>query len=225
MIRRIYDKFRLLKLRSRLGTIEQFRKATALQKLTEAYCAKNLERLRPAYEQYVDKISSPEMAASLELAALLLTICQLSGYRKLLDFGSGFSSFVFRLYAKETPGVIVFSVDDDPSWLKKTRKFLMDNRVEVDQLMTLEEFQKTGESEFDCVLHDLNLVEVRINHLDQIMRLINKKGLVILDDIHKPDYFIQVLSKLENTNHKIFSLKPFTLDGYGRFSVGVIKSV
>lgn len=223
MISRIYRKFRFISLRNRVGTLEQFRKAIALHDLTAASCKKNMERLRPVYNQYVNEVSSPDMAASLELAAFLLTTCQLKGYRKLLDLGSGFSSFVFRLYAKETPGVIVFSVDDNVSWLKKTRMFLLANFVEADRLITMEEFQKTNEVDFDCVLHDLNLAEGRIDHLDQIMQLISKEGLVILDDLHKPDYLMQVLSNLENTSHKIFSLEPITLDSYGRFSMGVIK--
>jgi hypothetical protein len=45
--------------------------------------------------------------------------------KRLLDLGSGFSSYVLRAYAAGVPGAVGWSVDDDPAWLEKTRAFLV----------------------------------------------------------------------------------------------------
>ena len=183
----------------------------------------NKEMLRPYYEQYVQKVSRADMATSLELAAFMFTICKLNRYTKVLDLGSGLSSFVFRLYAMENPGVNVFSVDDDAAWLEKTKDFLHQHRLSTENIFTLEKFLKLNETNFDCILHDLNFVEVRINYVDSIMKILKQEGIVIFDDVHKPDYLFALLTKMKKTNVKMYSLKPITIDSYGRFSLAVIK--
>ena len=56
------------------------------------------DKLRPAYEEYVASISTPDSAISLEIAALALILCRMRRPRRILDLGSGFSSWVFRYY-------------------------------------------------------------------------------------------------------------------------------
>lgn len=179
--------------------------------------------LKPYYTEYVQQVSSPAMAASLELAAFMYSICKVTRYTKLLDMGSGLSSFVFRLYAKETPGVKVFSVDDDAAWLEKTKSYLRQNQLDTENMYTLQNFIDLKESGFDCILHDMNFVEVRINYVTLVIEVAKQNGIIIMDDVHKPDYRYALLKKLKNMAVDTFTVKPLTLDSYGRFAFAVLK--
>ncbi len=223
MIRRIINKFRFLSLMSKVESFDKLRKLSPFDKLEIRAIKQNKEMLRPYYEQYIREVSRADMAASLELAAFLFTICKLNRYTKVLDVGSGLSSFVFRLYAMENPGVNVFSVDDDATWLEKTKDFLHRHLLSTENILTLEEFLKLKETNFDCILHDLNFVEVRINYVDSIMKILKQEGIVIFDDVHKPDYLFALLTKMRKAKVKTYSLKPITIDSYGRFSLAVLK--
>jgi len=54
--------------------------------------------IKSEHKVYIEHISSPEMAMSLELAYFIMNYCIEYKPKRLLDLGSGFSSFVFRLY-------------------------------------------------------------------------------------------------------------------------------
>jgi len=223
MIRRIFRKLKFMSLHSGVNTFEQFKKMEPFDQLDSKVLDQNMELLRPHYEQYIREISRADMAASLELAAFIFTICKINKFTKLLDMGSGLSSFVYRLYAKETPGVIVYSVDDDAAWLEKTKDFLRHHELDTQNMFTLDQFLKSGESEFDCILHDLNFVEVRINYVEQMMKITKINGIIIFDDVHKTDYLFALLVKLKETQSRVFTLKPVTNDSYGRFALAVVK--
>ncbi len=226
MVQRIFQKLRLLYLRSSVGTFNKFLSLNPSYSGTDQrVISENREKLRPVYDQYVREVSSPDMAASLELAVFLYTLCRANRYSRLLDLGSGLSSFVFRLYASETPGVSVFSVDDDEMWLSKTRNFLSQHQVETENVMTLEQLLVQNESGFDCILHDLNFVDVRIKYVERILPMIKRGGVIIFDDVHKPDYLVALLAKLAHDGGQSFSLKPATRDRYGRFSLAYFRAL
>lgn len=223
MIKKIIQKIVNEKLKLRIKRFNQFKRLKPYNLLDENTINDYKIKLEPYYSKYIQEISRPDMAASLELASFLYAICKLNQFHKLLDTGSGFSSFVLRMYAKETPGVRVFSVDDDEAWLEKTKDFLKQYQLDTQNVYTLKEFLERKESDFDCILHDLNFVEVRINYVEQIISMAKKGGLIILDDVHKPDYLNAVLTKIENMKLKMYILKNATLDRYGRYSLAVFK--
>ncbi|MCE7863101.1 MAG: hypothetical protein DYG99_06115 [Bacteroidetes bacterium CHB5] len=179
--------------------------------------------LKPYYDYYIAHVSKADMAMSLELAALVYALCVKKELKNLLDLGSGFSSFVYRLYASTHSGVRVVSVDDDAQWLEKTRMYLHEQNLSDTRLITLEQFLEEPISGFDCVLHDLNFVEVRINYLPQVLAATAHAGVLILDDVHKPDYLHQVLKKLKHESVTVYNLKPATLDSFNRFALAVLK--
>ncbi|HNT51727.1 MAG TPA: hypothetical protein PKK67_14135 [Cyclobacteriaceae bacterium] len=179
--------------------------------------------LKPYHDYYITHVSRADMAMSLELAAFVYALCVKKELKNLLDLGSGFSSFVYRLYASTHSGVQVVSVDDDAQWLEKTRMYLRDQNLSDTRLITLEQFLAEPVSGFDCVLHDLNFVEVRINYLPQVVAATAHAGVLILDDVHKPDYLYQVLKKLKQEPVAVYNLKPVTLDSFNRFALAVLK--
>ncbi len=224
MINRVIQKIKFISLRTGVGSFDQFKKMISFDRLNSETIEQNREKLKPYYEQYVKEVSRADMAASLELATFMYTLCQVNQYTKLLDMGSGLSSFVFRLYAKENPEATVFSVDDNVEWLEKTKCYLLQHQLVVDNIFNLNQFLESKEDGFDCILHDLNFVELRINYIEHILRITKQHGLIILDDVHKPDYFLASLIKLQKLNVKMYDLKPVTFDSYGRFSMAVMKN-
>jgi hypothetical protein len=64
------------------------------------------------------------MSVSVELAVFLDVLCRLIEPDRILDLGSGFSSFVLRRHlASRDVGVhsVIWSIDDSPEWLEQTR--------------------------------------------------------------------------------------------------------
>lgn len=182
------------------------------------------ESLNQHYQEYTRNVSSPDMAASIELLAFLLRLCRANQYRLIADLGSGISSFVLRQYAAESAGVRVISVDDDAAWLDKTRHFLDQHGLSTDGLMTLDSFLATTENSFDFILLDLNFVEVRIQYVEEVLRRIRPGGMVLFDDVHKPDYRHALLRTLESWPGRVYSLKPVTLDKYKRYSFAFVSA-
>jgi predicted O-methyltransferase YrrM len=153
----------------------------------------------------------------------LYGLCKANQYNRLLDLGSGFSSYALRLYAKETSGVEVLSVDDDVRWLEKTKDFLAAHSLDTTGLMTLEQFASRDQGGFDCILHDLNFVEERIKYVQRLLPMVRPRGLILLDDVHKPDYMLGALEILSLAPGKVYSLSPATLDRYGRYSMAYVR--
>jgi len=222
MIARIQNKIRFSLLKLNIRPFSETKRITVFENI-DSEIEHHKKRLQPYYEHYIKDISSADMAASLELAAVIFSLCKINQYKKVLDMGSGLSSFVFRLYAMETSGVEIFSVDDDAAWLEKTKGFLGHYQLNIDNVYTLNQFLEKGEVNFDFILHDLNFVEMRINYIDNLMRMLRSNGLIILDDVHKPDYLLSILNKLQKMNVKMYDLKPITFDSYGRYSLAVMK--
>ena len=182
------------------------------------------EPLRPAHEDYTNRISSPDMAASLELASFLNALAEVRGPKRLLDLGSGFSSYVFRRWAaKAGVAVTVFSVDDDPVWLERTRSFLAEHHLDDDNLMVWTEFRDRKEEPFDFIFHDLGDMDLRAEGLPSVIRLMHSQSVVILDDMHKPAYRESVAREVRRAALRLLSLRAYTLDSRGRFAEMMVR--
>lgn len=219
----LLNKIRFAYLQSR---VRSYRSLTAIHpfgKFDQATISRNMKLLASLHDEYVREISSPAMAASLELSAFLLSLCEVSGYRRIADLGSGFSSFVFRYYAKSNPGVEIYSVDDDAQWLQRTGGYLKSKGMSDRGLVTLQEFLSIKPEAFDCIFHDLNFVEVRIRHLTTLLPMVQPNGILILDDMHKPEYRYKVLKELRERSWHVYNAKDFTQDSYGRYSMIALK--
>jgi predicted O-methyltransferase YrrM len=222
IVRRIADKIKFLHLKSGMMTFADFKRDNDFFQLHQKQIDFNKEKLHPYYEEYIKEVSRADMAASLEMAALLLTLCEIKGYKRLLDTGTGFSSFVFRLYAKQHTAE-VFSVDDDQAWLQKSIDFLKRHDVSTKNVIMIDDFLSGSETGFDLALHDMNFVEIRINYVEQILQKMSRGGFMIFDDVHKTEYLFPLLEKLKKLNQIPYDLRPVTLDRFGRYALGVIK--
>ena len=103
----------------------------------EKLASSKYHRLLPYYEKYISEVSVDYIAISMELSCFLLTFCDIMNPKNIDDLGTGFSSFVFRHYAAHSgSGVTVWSVDDGPEWLEKTRSFLIRQDLSVQSMET-----------------------------------------------------------------------------------------
>jgi hypothetical protein len=94
--------------RKELAGIPRFEKIPAAVTTSEEYLRLR-EQIALKHAAYIREVSSPEMAMSLELAHFLLGWCLWKQPKHLLDLGSGFSSYVFRLYRSATRSLSILS--------------------------------------------------------------------------------------------------------------------
>ena len=178
-----------------------------------------IKKIQPTYQEYVSIVSTPEMTISLKTAGVIYVLCNEMQPKKILDLGSGFSSFVFRLYAGlQNDIVIVSSIDDNTKWLNFTKRFLSRQKISTDGLYLWDEFKTYPLKEFDLILHDLGDMCVRISSLPSVLRFVKKNsGLLLLDDMHKEEYRSQVFNLLETHSFRYIKLDYLTKDNFGRY--------
>lgn len=178
------------------------------------------KKIEPYYKQYISTISPKLWSISFELSMFLMVLCNILKPKKILDYGSGFSSFVFRFYMSNASlKPIVWSVDTSPKWLEQTRRFLDANNLSIENLTTWEEFREKDVGTFDLMLHDFGYTPaIRMKGLKELITLASSTGVIVIDDINIPGYetYVKLISKKFDLN--FYSLKLFTIDEFGRFS-------
>jgi predicted O-methyltransferase YrrM len=178
------------------------------------------EELRPAYESYVRGVSAKEHAMSLELAAFLLALCRRVDAERVIDLGSGFSSYVLRLYADENPGTGVTSVDSSPDWLEKSRRFVSAKGFDADNFIAWSDFDPRKEIDsYDVVLHDLGDMTLRTAALPQALVLARRGAYVVLDDVHKRGYRAYAHRVVSASSAWSIDIRAITKDSIGRYSL------
>ena len=177
--------------------------------------------LQASYLEYTSTVSSPGVAISSQLAGFLLVSCRLLRPARILDTGSGYSSYVLRRYAAETGGEThVTSVDDDAEWLAATRAFLASKELDDDDLLSWDDFSKKSATGYDLIVHDMGHMNTRARTLAQAMRLVRPSGILILDDVHFRDYGSYARRTLSASSFRTYSLRAYTLDRMDTASPG-----
>jgi predicted O-methyltransferase YrrM len=172
------------------------------------------------HARYATGVSTPDYAISLELASFLLRLCRDRRPARLVDLGSGFSSFVFRRYQAGDPGdPEVWSVDDDAAWLERTASYLDDHGLRTDRLLPLAAFLASGEREFDLVLHDLNSINspARSALLPIALELASPSGVVVIDDLHGYPYRSRVRAACRRAGLPLANLRAHLMDESRRY--------
>ncbi len=155
----------------------------------------------------------------MELAVFLTVVCDILKPKYIVDFGSGFSSFVLRFYMKKAiDKPVVWSVDDSPEWLNKTNLFLTRHGLHDNNLMGWDSFIKQNKVKFDLILNDFSVLEFRKQRFQEIISMAADNGVIILDDMHKTEFSEYVRQSLRRYSFKHYSLKSFTKDKFGRYS-------
>lgn len=172
------------------------------------------------YQYYVKHISREDMAISRELAQFLNFYCMRKNPKRILDLGSGFSSFVLRRYASRNSDVQIVSVDDDAQWLQKTKSFLQSRHLPDEQCIQWCELLESKDiGKFDFVFYDLGDLKQRTACFQNALSFLSNDGDMLLDDFHKLDYQRTVLRWCSKASLHLYSVKKLTLDNFNRWSV------
>jgi predicted O-methyltransferase YrrM len=179
------------------------------------------QRILSYYHEYINRISSEIMASSLQLSIFLLFLCEMAQPKKILDLGSGFSSFIFRFYAltaKEKP--IIWSVDDSEEWLIKTATFLTSHHLPATNLVTWNAISNHDIGHFDFIFYDLGPFPFRKETLRPVMeKMTDAHGFIILDDMHSADYGLFVRRLLKSMHFQYYNTGYYTKDHFKRYSL------
>lgn len=185
------------------------------------------------WKEYITTVSEQGHASSLELCTYMYNYLVKHKPTYVVDMGSGLSSFVTRYYKQiHNPDAVVYSVDDDSSWINKTRDYLIKEELSVENLILFEDFKNT-DLKFDYILYDLGHIPTRIANI-KFPATIAKSGSVILyDDIHfdraysnrcgifnEPylqDVFYEYINEMNFNSEKLIE----TVDVYGRYCMKV----
>jgi predicted O-methyltransferase YrrM len=175
------------------------------------------------YERYVTTVSDAAHAISLELALFMLELACERRPRRVLDLGSGFSSYVFRAYAAASGGCEVWSVDHDASWLEQTERFLASCGLPTDRMMPWDAFRAglatNGNSPgFELVLHDMATVESRIATVEHALALVQPGGAMVVDDMDVDAYREATRALVARTGASYEDVRGATLDERRRYS-------
>ena len=178
------------------------------------------EQLEPAYERYVNGVSTRDMAVSWETACLIYALAGVLRPREILDLGSGFSSYVLRTYATRAEHECqVTSVDDDRHWLKQTENHLAQHGLPTDRVLHWDEFRHAPTAgRFDLVFHDLGNMDTRAIALPTVLQTLTQTGVLVLDDMHKRHYRQKAERYVGSQGWRLLSARTQTLDPFGRYS-------
>lgn len=223
---KIYDRKFLKEMESRSGASRLSLQLKASPEQIEQKMREFREIILPFYKDYVTTTSSEIMAMSFELSLFVLALCEITKPRKILDLGSGFSSFCFRYWIKNySPNSEVLSVDDAPEWLDKTRNFLVRHNLQGDKLITWDELiGGKDQNKFDLVFYDFGTFPVRKSSLNKVIDFASRPSMLILDDMHSADYGLYVKKTLKERNLESFSIRRYTNDKFTRYAYLAINS-
>jgi protein-L-isoaspartate O-methyltransferase len=166
----------------------------------------------------VAHVAPPNATTSLEVAAFLTELCDRHRPRRILEIGTGFASAVLRRLG-EPPSWLpeIWSVDDDPSRLATTRRFLAQESLRVSRLLSWQEFQDTSEAGFELVVHDLGAAAAGI--LPAVLERVKGRGLLLLDGAHRAAEERAVRRLLAESGAEYWSLRRLTRDCFGRYAL------
>ena len=169
--------------------------------------------LRDYLDDYIKTTSTDGSAWGYEACEYLVNL-DTTGFKCIIDAGSGFSSFLMRRYH---PHCEVISIDDNQKWLNKTVKFCERYDLNNGRFVMWNEFQNDPVNDVDLVLHDMGNRALRKSSAGFMIDRLKENGLIIFDDMNKPDlhdFIIDLLNKRQMIHEKIDNE-----DKYGRFSV------
>lgn len=177
------------------------------------------DRLLPAYIDYCHNVSPRTMAISLETATFAFWACQTRGVERPADLGSGFTSYMLRVYAADTDAEVT-SVDDSPEWLERTGEFLTRHNLPDDGLVLWPEFE-AGDSTHDLIVHDFSKGEQRETAMKVAVDRLEPGGIVIFDDAQHQGHLTAMYDVCRDM--ELLDIREPTLDAVGRFALAAIK--
>lgn len=169
----------------------------------------------------------PQTALDVPAAVWLWHACERERATRVLELGSGFSSWTLRHWQRfagvERGGVvpIVWTVDDEPKWLETTRIELLEQGFSRNGMISFDDalsspLGRPADNQFDLVFVDLDSTATRRRYAEQFVRWVKPGGLLVLDDWHMPHYRGPMTERLAALGMTVEPL-PETTDEWGRY--------
>jgi predicted O-methyltransferase YrrM len=136
---------------------------------------------------YTKAVSNPGMAASLRSCIFLCCMMELIKPKRVLDLGSGISSYSLR-YFKGLFGLdtVIYSIDSSKEWLRKSEEFSRVRDVDHANFLHWDDI-KDKKMPCELIFMDIDKTKFRVNYYEPVCRRFTKKGsLMLVDDMHKP---------------------------------------
>lgn len=191
-----------------------------ITKIRDLYRIKEDEyslELKNEYRNYTTTISNMIMAASLRCCVFLTCMYEEIKPNRILDLGSGFSSYTLRYFRnKFNLDTEIYSVDSDIHWLSKSKEFCKNNNVDVSHFYSWDDI-KNVKKPFDLIFMDIDKSKKRIYYYDHICNhFLSKNTFMFVDDMHKP--IIRNKIKQLDNSHTRHNVRNETLDKFKRYS-------
>lgn len=172
--------------------------------------------LKNHMDDYLSQVDNESMVMSLETSHLLQELC-IENNGPVLDLGSGFSSFVCRLFS---PKNSVISVDTNYAYLMKTKAFCDKYDLDDRNFLLWETFLEKQYGGINLIFFDIGYSGNRSTFFRPIFRRYLKPGVkILIDDIHKTTIKTNLQIVLNDFSYKKHEgIKEKTLDSYGRYS-------
>lgn len=171
------------------------------------------------YVDYCTNVSRRGMAISIETATLFAYVCSVKQAKRVLDLGSGFTSYVGRCCADE-----VVSVDDNQEWLDKTAGFLTRYDVNTDGLKMWDDWVANPGGPYDVVIHDFSSGAKREASMWNAARSLAPDGVVIFDDAQHYKHLNEMIKVIRNYGLQFVDVKEWTEDEIHRFALMAVRT-
>lgn len=163
-----------------------------------------------------------QTALDVKAAAWLWRACEAELAWRVLELGSGFSSWALRHWQQHTTAVRgwtpqVWTVDDEARWLETTRLELVELGFDTFGVLDFSTVLRSApDGFFDVVFVDLDNTATRVRHAADFVRWTKPGGLLVLDDWHMPHYREPMLLDLTSRG-LVVNEAPETTDEWGRY--------
>jgi len=175
--------------------------------------------IKSMHEDYTNRVSSKSACISLETSIFLWNLCDALQPKIAVDTGSGFSSYILRKWSTNK-NCSVYSFDDNAFWLNKSVEYCALNNVSIQNFLLWQDVSQDI-TNVDILIHDLGNMTLRANTLEKVYDMMSKNGTIVLDDLHKNQYFQESTRFFNSKGHSILEIKE-TYDSFGRF-VGIVS--
>ncbi len=183
------------------------------------------QKYKSVYEDYINTVSTEIMATSFEQCIILYLIsCNLYD-KKILDAGSGISSYFLRVGSINTSSVN-YTIDTSIEWLLKTKNFLEFNKINSNHMYSL--LESNSDMKYDFIYYDLGYIHERIGFIHNITSRLNVGGMIMIDDLHfnsSPDCMVHdfVYQYYTSDLWTEIDIRSISTDKYGRYATIFVK--